>query len=91
MTANYLVHLCERLKRAMTKVVKEEEDNHISFDNVKDELIIFMRRRKPELKRRILEARVVVRKHTMSFNTQSTRWLRVYLDTELQFKAHNNF
>lgn len=27
---------------------------------------------------------------TMSFNTEATRWLGVYLDTELQFRVHKN-
>lgn len=42
----------------------------------------FTRRRKPELKRRITKARITVCGHTMSFNNEATRWLRVYLNTE---------
>lgn len=29
-----------------------------------------------------------MRGHTLDFNTEATRWLGVYLDTELQFRSY---
>lgn len=53
-------------------------------------MIFFPRHKKLDLKRRNLKAKFTVRGHTMSFNTELTRWLEVYLDTRLLFKAHKN-
>lgn len=65
------------------------EDNHIEFKNEKDGVIAFTRRGKMQLKRRIGETKITLRGHTIGFNTEATRWLGFYLDTELQFRAHN--
>lgn len=64
--------------------------NHVEFDNAKGEAIVFIRRRKPELKKRIANARITVREHTMDFNTDTMRWLGVYLDMRFQFRTHKN-
>lgn len=29
-----------------------------------------------------------MRSHTLGFNTEATRWVGVYLDTDLQFRVH---
>lgn len=50
----------------------------------------FTRRRKPEIKRRIVEVKITVRTNTMSFNNEVTKWLGVYLDSGLQFRAHKS-
>lgn len=41
-----VVQLYERLKKAGMKMVEWEERNYIVFDNMMDEAILFMRRRK---------------------------------------------
>lgn len=38
----------------------------------------------------IAEARITVCGHVMRFNTEATRWLRVYFDIGLQFRAYKN-
>lgn len=53
-------------------------------------MISFPRRREPELKREILEARITIGGYTMSFNSETTRWLGIYLDTGLQFRLNRN-
>lgn len=79
-----------KVEKVGVKAVEWEEQNHVAFGNAKDEMIAFTRSRKPELKRGIVEARVTVHGHIMRFNTKATRWLRVYLYTELQFRVNKN-
>lgn len=50
----------------------------------------FLKRRKRDLKRKIAEAKITVPKHTMRFNSEARRWLRVYLNIGLQFTEHYN-
>lgn len=57
------------------------------FDNFKDEILAFTRRRRPELKRRLAGARITVKGYTLCFNTEVTRCLGVYLDTGFKVRA----
>lgn len=59
--ADLVKQLFERLEKAGAKVVGLRERNHVAFENVKDKAIAFMRRRKPELKKRIEKLRITVR------------------------------
>lgn len=82
--------LCVRLARAIIKGVKWGERNHVVFDNFKTEMIAFTKRRKADLKRTLEKSRITVRGHTIGFNFETTRWLKMYLDTGLHFQAHKN-
>lgn len=73
--------LCQQLKRAEIKTVKWTERNYAVFDNFKNEIIIFTRSRKPDLKQKLAETRITVRDHTLGFNTKVTQLLGVYLNT----------
>lgn len=42
------------------------------------------------MKRRIAVTRITVRGHTIRFNMEATRWLRVYHNTGVQFWADKN-
>lgn len=53
-------------------------------------MLAFTRHRKSNLRRRSAEARITVSGHTIRFIIEATCWLRVYLDTGLQFQIHNN-
>lgn len=64
--------------------------NHATFDNSKDDMIIFTRYQKPNLSRRLIEARITVRDHKLKLNTEATQWVEVYLHSRLQFWAHKS-
>lgn len=66
------------------------ERSHVIFDNSKDKIILFTRRRKFDLGMRLAEARITVRVHTRRFNTEATLCLGVYLEIGLQFRTHKN-
>lgn len=63
----------------------------MTFNNAKDEMLAFTRKKKSELKRTLAKARVIVHGHTIGIGADGTRWLEVYLDIGLQFRTHNNF
>lgn len=42
--------LCKWLARTGIKVVKLGERNHVAFDNIKEQMITFSRRRNPNMK-----------------------------------------
>lgn len=82
--------LCEWLATAEIKVVKQVERNYVAFNNSKDDMIAFHRRRKAYQWKRLLEALKTVRKHTMKFNIEATKWLGMYLEIGLQFRKQKN-
>lgn len=53
-------------------------------------MITFTQRQKLDLKSKLANTRIIVRGHTLAFNTEAIKWLKVYLDTGLQFHAHRN-
>lgn len=72
-TPNSVVQIGKWLERAGEKAVEWGENNHVEFDNAKNEAIAFRRKRKLKLNRRIAEAKITIRGHIMLFNTESTR------------------
>lgn len=42
------------------------------------------------MRKRLAEAQITVRGHTIGFNVEATRCLGVYLDSGLQFWAHKS-
>lgn len=82
--------LYKMLERARIRAMQWGEKNHVVFNNSTDEMLAFTRHRKPYLKRRLAKDRITVRGYMLGFNTKMTHWLRVYLDTGLQFRAHKN-
>lgn len=57
----------------------------MAFDDSKDEMIPVTRRRKHNLRTKLAVPRIIVRGQNLGFNTGTTRWQEVYLDTGLQF------
>lgn len=53
-------------------------------------MIAFTRQRKTDLQKGLAESQITVREHTMRFNIEATRWLRMYPDSSLQFWAQKN-
>lgn len=82
--------LYKPLARAENKAMEWRERNHVVFDNSKNEMIVFTRQRKVDLRKQLAEARIAVREHTTGFNVEARRLLGVYLDTGLQFLANKN-
>lgn len=65
------------------KAVKRGKRNHVAFDSSKNERITFTQYPKADLQKRLVEARITVRVHTMIFDVEATRWLVMYLDKGL--------
>ena len=58
--------------------------NGAAFDHGKTEAALFSRRKKADP-----EAVVAVGEHTVPFNKEATRWLGVWLDSQLTLKEHH--
>ena len=80
--------VCDKLQKAAKVAIEWGHDNVVQFDAGKTEAILLTRKRGRELKDRIQRAQVEIDDHCVPFNLEATRWLGVWLDSGLNFKAH---
>ena len=60
--------------------------NRISFEVDKTEAVLFTKKRK--LAKEVNQARIRLEDNSISYNKEATRWLGIWLDSGLSFKAH---
>jgi len=76
--------ISETLEQAAAAAQEWAEANAVTFDTQKTEAILLSRRRK---RRTAATPRgIQVAGHTVHFNAQATRWLGVWLDSQLTLK-----
>lgn len=62
----------------------------MTYDTAKTELVLFSRARQRHLNQHLRETIVLVRGKKIEFNKETTRWLGIWLDSQLKFTAHIN-
>ena len=72
-----------KLAEAATTAISWAASNGVAFDQGKTEAAIFHRRRKA------LTAMVTVADAEVPFNREATRWLGIWLDSQLTLKGHH--
>jgi len=77
--------ISQTLELAATAAQEWVEANAVTFDTEKTEAILLSRRRK----RKSPTQGIQVAGRTIQFNKQATRWLRVWLDSQLTLKEHH--
>ena len=76
--------MAEALSRAAEAALDGAADNGVTFDRAKTKaMFLYKRRRKPT-------ESVRVGGHEVSFNQHATRWLGVWIDSELTLKEHRS-
>jgi ribonuclease HI len=77
-----------KLEAAAKAAATWAKDNHVEFDIAKTEAVLFTRRRNDRLPR--LAQRIKVGRHEVRYNKDATRWLGIWLDSQLTFAEHHN-
>jgi len=80
--------ICDRLQKAAGAAEAWGHTNATQFDIVKTEAVLFTRKQGRRRRELVQEAHITVGGHRISFNQEATRWLGVWLDSGLTFKAH---
>ena len=75
--------LASKLSEAAAAAIAWAGDNGVAFDHGKTEAAIFQR------KRRAPTATVAVGPNEVPFNREATRWLGVWLDSQITLKGHH--
>ena len=64
--------------------------NAVTYDTAKTKLVLFSRARQRRLNQHLRETTVLVGGKRIEFNKEATRWLGIWLDSQLKFTAHIN-
>ena len=71
-------------------VVEWRRRNAVTYDMAKTELVLFFRARQRRLNQQLRETTVLVGGEKIKFKKDATRWLGIWLDSQLKFTAHIN-
>lgn len=83
------------IARSLEKVAKTALDwgmaNAVTYDTSKTEAMLFSKSRRQRLNKGLLqETKIKVGNEKIRFNKEVTRWLGVWLDSQLKFTSHIN-
>ncbi len=84
----------KEIVRALEKVAKEVikwgRQNAVTYDTSKTEAVLFSKSDRQRLSKQLREAKIKVGNESISFDKEATRWLGVWLDSQLKFTSHIN-
>ena len=84
----------KEIVKALEKVAKEVIEwgkrNAVTYDTSKTEAVLFSKSHRQRLNKQLREAKIKVGIEKISFNKEATRWLGVWLDSQLKFTSHIN-
>ena len=84
----------KEIVRALEKVAKEVikwgRQNSVTYDTSKTEAVLFSKSDRQRLSKQLREAKIKVSNEIISFDKEATRWLGVWLDSQLKFTSHIN-
>lgn len=64
--------------------------NAVTYDTSKTEAVLFSKSHRQRLSRQLRETKLKVVNEQISFNKEATRWMGVWLDSQLKFTSHIN-
>ncbi len=80
-----------KLLENVAKVVLEwGRLNAVTYDLSKTEAVLFSKSHRQQLNKQLRETKIEVGTKQISFNKEATRWLGVWLDSQLKFTSHIN-
>lgn len=80
--------VCRQLQRAAEVAIEWGLRNIVQFDVEKIEAVLFTQKHGRELRDQVQRAQIIVGGQRVHFNQEATRWLSIWLDTNLTLKAH---
>ena len=78
------------LEKFAKEVIEWGKQNAVTYDISKTEAVLFSKSHRQRLSKQLREAKIEVRTEQISFNKEATRWLGVWLDSQLKFTSHIN-
>lgn len=78
------------LEKVAHTVIEWGTLNAVTFDTSKTEAVTFSKSNRQRLNKQLQETKLKAGNEEISFNKKATRWLGVWLDSQLKFTSHIN-
>ena len=62
----------------------------VTYDIAKIKAVLFSKSHHQQLDKQIAEVNIKIGAENIQFNKETTRWLGIWLDSQLKFKSHVN-
>ena len=82
--------IAKSLEKVAKTVLQWGERNAVTYDTAKTEAVLFSKSRRQRLSGQLREAHIKVGDKKIGFNREATRWLGVWLDSQLKLTSHIN-
>ena len=89
-SGNSVKEIVKALEKVAKEVIEWGRLNAVTYDMSKTEAVLFSKSRRQRLNKQLRKAKIQVRSEKISFNKEATRWLGVWLDSELKFTSYIN-
>ena len=85
-----VTEIVRSLEKVAKEVVEWGKQNAVTYDTSKTKAVLFSKSHRQRLNKQLQEAKIKVDTEIISFNKEATRWLGVWLDSQLKFTSHIN-
>lgn len=82
--------LAKTLGQVAQVVLDWRKSNTVTYDIAKTEAVLFSKSHRQRLKKQIAAVNIKIGAEKIKFNKVATRWLGVWLDSQLKFTAHGS-
>lgn len=82
--------LAKALGQVATVVLDWGNANAVTYGIAKTEAVLFSKSHRQRLNRQMAEVQIKIGPEKIKFNKEATRWLGIWLDSQLKFTAHVN-
>ena len=82
--------LAKTLGQVATVVLDWGKSNAVTYDLAKTEAVLFSKSHRQRLNKEIAAVQIKIGPEKIKFNNEATRWLGIWLDSQLKFTAHVN-
>lgn len=76
------------LKKIAKTVIEWGARNAVTYNTSKTEAVLFSKGRRQKFNKQLLVTTIKVERDRISFNREATRWLGIWIDSQLNFSAH---
>ena len=87
---NSVKEIVKVLEKVAQVVIEWGRLNAVTYNTSKTEAILLSKSHRQPLKKQLRETKIKVAGEKISFNMKATRWLGVWLDSQLKFTSHIN-
>ena len=89
-SGNSVKEVVKTLENVAKAVLEWGKQNAVTYDVSKTEAVLFSKSHRQRLSKQLREAKIKVGDEKISFNKEATRWLGIWLDSQLKFTSHIN-